>query len=83
MLFYLCSYHVGGTEDTDGGYVHVCSCRYVISLFLAPTTKGQGEPGTFCPEGGGRANVGKYATKTTQPIEAARHFSQLYNGKLP
>ena len=39
MLFYLCSYHVGGTEDTDGGCVHVCSCRYVITLFPAPTTK--------------------------------------------
>jgi len=65
MLFYLCSCHVGGTKDTDGGYVHVRFCTYVITLFLAPTTKGQGEPGTFYPEGEGRANMGKYATKTT------------------
>jgi len=83
MLFYLCSYHVGGTEDTDGGYVDVCSCRYVITLFLGPHHKRQGEPGTFCPEGEGRAIMGKYATKTTQSIEAARHFAHLYDGKLP
>ena len=85
MLFYLGSYHVGDTEDTDGGYVHIrlCTCMYVITLFPAPTTKGQREPGTIYPEGEGRANMGKYATKTTQPIEAARHFSHLYDGKLP
>jgi len=83
MLFYLCSCHVGCTEDTDGGYVHVCSCRYVITFVPGSHHKRQGEPGTFYPEGEGRANIGKYATKTTQPIEAARHFSHLYDGKLP
>ena len=41
MLLYLCSCHVGGTDDTDRGYVCVCSCRYVITktLFPASTTK--------------------------------------------
>ena len=54
MLFYLCSCHVGDTEDTDGGYVHIRlrTCRYVITLFPAPTAKEQGEPGAFYPEGG-------------------------------
>jgi len=63
MLFYLGSYHVGDTEDTDGRYVHVCSCRYVITLFPPPTTKRQGETGTFYPDGEERANMGKYATE--------------------
>ena len=72
-------------SEDEGMDVHIrlCTCMYVITLFPAPTTKGQREPGTIYPEGEGRANMGKYATKTTQPIEAARHFSHLYDGKLP
>ena len=55
-IYVVLSYHVGDTEDTDGGYVYIrlCTCRYVITLFLGSHHKGQGEPSTFYPEGEGK-----------------------------